>query len=43
VEIGGVGSWLALAVFALLAWYLIYVPLRKAGDPDEPPPPTAVM
>jgi putative OPT family oligopeptide transporter len=42
-EMGGVASWLALAVFAILAWYLIYVPLRKAGDPDEPPPPTAVM
>ena len=42
-DVGGVAPWLALAVFAVLAWYLIAVPLRKAGDPDEPPPPTAVM
>lgn len=38
-----VASWLALAVFAILAWYLIFVPLRKAGAADEPAPPTAVM
>ncbi len=43
IDIGGLAPWLALAVFAVLAWYLIYVPLTKAGDPDEPPPPTAVM
>jgi hypothetical protein len=30
-------------VFALLAAYLVFVPLSKAGRPDEPAPPTAVM
>ncbi len=39
----GIASWLALAVFAILAGYLIRVPLGKAGAPDEPAPPTAVM
>jgi putative OPT family oligopeptide transporter len=38
-----VGSWMAIVVFAILAAYLIYVPLGKAGRPDEPAPPTAVM
>jgi len=38
-----VAAWLALAVFAVLAYYLIFVPLRRAGAPDEPAPPTAVM
>ncbi len=36
-------SWLALVVFAVLAAYLILVPLGKAGNADEPAPPTAVM
>jgi len=39
----GVAPWLALVVFAILASYLIFVPLRNAGSPDEPAPPTAVM
>jgi len=39
----GVAPWLAIVVFAILASYLIFVPLRKAGSPDEPAPPTAVM
>ena len=43
IDLGGLAPWMALVVFAVLAWYLIYVPLTKAGDPDEPPPPTAVM
>jgi putative OPT family oligopeptide transporter len=34
---------LAIPVGLVLAWYLIYVPLRKAGRPDEAAPPTAVM
>jgi hypothetical protein len=34
---------MALPVLAFLIWYLIVVPLRKAGEPDEPAPPTAVM
>jgi len=35
--------WLALPVAAFLVWYLVAVPLRKAGAADEPAPPTAVM
>ncbi|MEI6669173.1 MAG: oligopeptide transporter, OPT family [Acidobacteriota bacterium] len=35
--------WMALPVAAFLIWYLIAVPLRKAGAADEPAPPTAVM
>jgi uncharacterized oligopeptide transporter (OPT) family protein len=35
--------WLAIPVFIVLALYLIRVPLSKAGAPDEPAPPTAVM
>ena len=38
-----VAPWLAIPVVALLAAYLIYVPLGKAGAADEPAPPTAVM
>jgi putative OPT family oligopeptide transporter len=38
-----IASWLALPVFAILAAYLIFVPISKAGEPDEPAPPTAVM
>lgn len=38
-----IGPWLAIPVFVILALYLIYVPLSKAGKPDEPAPPTAVM
>jgi putative OPT family oligopeptide transporter len=38
-----VAPYLAIAFFAVLASYLIFVPLRKAGSPDEPAPPTAMM
>ncbi len=38
-----VAGWLALAVFGILIWYLIFVPLKRAGSADEPAPPTAVM
>jgi uncharacterized oligopeptide transporter (OPT) family protein len=38
-----VAGWLAIPMFALLGAYLIFTPIRKAGDPDEPPPPVAVM
>ena len=44
--IGGfesVASWLAIPIFAILALYLIYIPLSKAGRADEPAPPTAMM
>jgi hypothetical protein len=38
-----VAGWLAIPVFAILALYLVMVPLRKAGAADEPAPPTAIM
>jgi len=38
-----IASWLAIPIFAVLALYLIYVPLSKAGRADEPAPPTAMM
>ncbi len=38
-----IAPWVAIPVAAVLVWYLIAVPLRKAGDADEPAPPTAVM
>jgi len=38
-----IAPWMAIPVFVILALYLIYVPLAKAGRPDEPAPPTAVM
>ena len=34
---------LGMLVLALLAALLIFVPLTSAGDPNEPPPPTAMM
>jgi putative OPT family oligopeptide transporter len=33
----------SLLVLAFIAWYLIQIPLRNAGSPDEPAPPSAVM
>jgi putative OPT family oligopeptide transporter len=36
-------SWLAVVIAVLMALYLILVPLGKAGRPDEPAPPAAVM
>jgi len=38
-----IAPWLAILFFAVLASYLIRVPLRKAGRPDEPAPPSAIM
>ena len=38
-----IAPWLAIPVVGLLAAYLIWVPLGKAGAADEPAPPTAVM
>jgi putative OPT family oligopeptide transporter len=38
-----IASWLAIPIFVILALYLIYVPLSKAGRADEPAPPTAMM
>jgi putative OPT family oligopeptide transporter len=36
-------SWLAIGVAVLMAAYLVFVPLGRAGRPDEPAPPPAVM
>jgi putative OPT family oligopeptide transporter len=38
-----IAPWLAIPVFAFLAWYLVAIPLGKAGTADEPAPPTAIM
>jgi putative OPT family oligopeptide transporter len=38
-----IAPWLAIPVFLFLGWYLVAVPLRKAGAADEPAPPTAIM
>jgi len=38
-----VAPYLAVAFFAVLALYLILIPLKKAGSPDEPAPPSAMM
>ncbi len=40
---GGVASWLAIAVALVLVLYMVRVPISKAGRPDEPAPPMAVM
>jgi len=37
------GFWFALLVLVFLGWLLVQVPLRNAGAPDEPAPPSAVM
>ena len=34
---------IGLAVLVLLALYLIFLPISRAGDPNEPAPPTAIM
>ncbi|MDD8018197.1 MAG: OPT/YSL family transporter, partial [Bacteroidota bacterium] len=38
-----IASWLAIPVFLVLIAYLVKMPLSKAGSPDEPAPPTAMM
>jgi len=35
--------WASLLVFAFIAWFLVRIPLKNAGSPDEPAPPSAVM
>jgi hypothetical protein len=39
----GLAPWLAIPVMIFLLFYLVTRPLGKAGAPDEPAPPTAVM
>ncbi len=34
---------ISLAVFAFIAWFLIQIPIKNAGKPDEPAPPSAMM
>jgi hypothetical protein len=34
---------LSLIALTILAVYMIWMPLRSAGSPDEPAPPTAIM
>ncbi len=34
---------LGLVVMALIAWVLIRIPVKNAGNPDEPAPPVAMM
>jgi putative OPT family oligopeptide transporter len=36
-------NWIAPLVLLALAGYMIFRPLTRAGAPDEPPPPSAVM
>jgi putative OPT family oligopeptide transporter len=38
-----IASSLAIPIFVVLALYLVYIPLSKAGRADEPAPPTAMM
>ena len=38
-----IAPWLAIAFLVVLASYLIFVPLAKAGKADEPAPPSAIM
>jgi OPT family oligopeptide transporter len=34
---------ISLLILAIIAFVMIYIPLKNAGSPDEPAPPTAVM
>ena len=36
-------GWLSIAVLVALAVLMIRLPLKNAGRPDEPAPPTAIM
>jgi putative OPT family oligopeptide transporter len=36
-------SWSGFVVLAIIALVMIFVPLKNAGNPDEPAPPTAIM
>jgi hypothetical protein len=34
---------LSLLVFIVVGWVLVQVPVKNAGSPDEPAPPSAIM
>ena len=34
---------IGLLVLFVMAWTMVYIPLRNAGRPDEPAPPAAMM
>jgi putative OPT family oligopeptide transporter len=36
-------SWSGFVVLVIIALVMIFVPLKNAGSPDEPAPPTAIM
>jgi putative OPT family oligopeptide transporter len=40
---GHTPTWIGLVVLGLLTWLMVRWPLAKAGDPNEPAPPTAIM
>jgi ABC-type antimicrobial peptide transport system permease subunit len=35
--------WVSLSVFLLIGWILVSIPLKNAGRPDEPAPPSAMV
>jgi putative OPT family oligopeptide transporter len=35
--------WVSLGVFVLIGWILVSIPLKNAGRPDEPAPPSAMV
>jgi putative OPT family oligopeptide transporter len=41
--LAAIAGWLAIPVMVFLLVYMVRRPLAKAGSPDEPAPPTAVM
>jgi uncharacterized membrane protein len=43
VSLGELAMWLAIPVMIFLLLYLAFRPLGKAGAPDEPAPPVAMM
>jgi putative OPT family oligopeptide transporter len=42
-SMAGIAPWLAVVVLAVLAGYMIFTPLGKAGSPEEKAPPAAIM
>ena len=40
---GNLWKAVVMAVMAALGLMMIFLPLAKAGKPDDPPPPAAIM